>query len=62
MDKIIVGHTIFKDITQRYDGRVVTVNVSNKANREAEKGMGILIDGDDFYVIYTNKAPVRIDE
>lgn len=43
-DRVIVGHTIFKDITTRYDGRVITVNVDNKENREKGRGRGILIE------------------
>ena len=43
-DRVIVGHTIFKDITTRYDGRVITVNVDNKENRKKGRGRGILIE------------------
>lgn len=43
-DRIIVGHTIFKDITTRYNGRVITVNVDNKENRTEGRGRGILIE------------------
>lgn len=31
---IIVGHTIFKDISTFYDGKVIGVNVNNSENRK----------------------------
>lgn len=43
-ERVIVGHTIFKNITTRYNGRVITVNVDNKENREKGRGRGILIE------------------
>lgn len=43
-DRIIVGHTIFKDITPFYGGRVIAVNVDNKKNRKEGRGRGLLIE------------------
>lgn len=50
-DRVIVGHTIFDDISTFYDGRVIAVNVDNAENREAGLGRGILIEGDSIYVV-----------
>ena len=61
VNKVIVGHTIFDDITLKQDGKVVTVNIRPEKNRLAKRGMGILIKEDDFYVIYADKLPVKMD-
>ncbi|MCC8144940.1 MAG: metallophosphatase [Bacteroidales bacterium] len=51
-ERIIVGHTIFGDITTFFNGKVVAVNVNNLKNREANKGRGILIQDGKIYIIY----------
>ena len=38
VEHIIVGHTIFKDISTFYDGRVIGVNVDNEENRKKKRG------------------------
>lgn len=48
---IIVGHTIFKDISTFYDGKVIAVNVDNKENRKKKRGRAILIDKNTYYVV-----------
>ena len=48
---IIVGHTVFKDISTFYDGRVIAVNVDNKENRKKKRGRAILIDRNTYYVV-----------
>ncbi len=50
VERIIVGHTIFEDITCFYDGRVIGVNVDNEENREQGRGRALLIDGDNYQV------------
>ena len=50
VERIIVGHTIFKDISSCYDGRVIGVNVDNKKNREKKRGRGIIIRKNKIYV------------
>ena len=50
-ERIIVGHTIFDDISTFYDNRVIAVNVDNAENREAGRGRGILIEKDCIYVV-----------
>lgn len=48
---IIVGHTIFDDISTFYDGKVIDVNVDNKKNREEKKGRAVLIENGIYYVV-----------
>lgn len=48
---IIVGHTIFKDISTFYNGKVIAVNVDNKENRKKKRGRAILIDKNTYYVV-----------
>lgn len=50
-ERVIVGHTIFEDISTFYDQRVIAVNVDNAENREKGKGRGILIEKDCIYVV-----------
>lgn len=48
---IIVGHTIFEDISTFYDGKVIGVNVDNEENREKKRGRALLIDNGIYYVV-----------
>lgn len=50
-DRVIVGHTIFKDITTFYNERVIAVNVDNKENQEKGRGRAILIEGNKISVV-----------
>ena len=58
VNHIIVGHTIFKDISTFYDGKVIGVNVDNKKNKKKHKGRGILIEQDEYYVV-GDKGKIR---
>ena len=49
--RVIVGHTIFKDISTFYDGRVIGVNVDNEENRKKKRGRALLIDGNTYLVV-----------
>lgn len=49
--RIIVGHTIFKDISTFYGGKVIGVNVDNKENREKKRGRAVLIERDKYVVV-----------
>ena len=51
VDRIYVGHTIFKDIRQFYNGRVVAVNVDNQKNHDHNRGRGVLIDDGKVFVV-----------
>ena len=48
---LIVGHTIFKDISTFYQGKVIDVNVDNKKNRKKRCGRAVLIENDTYYVV-----------
>ena len=48
---IIVGHTIFKDISSFYDGKVIGVNVDNEENKKKKRGRALLIDNGNYYVV-----------
>jgi len=60
--RVIVGHTVFDDVTARLGGRVVTVNVDNDENRKADRGRGLLIRDGRLYVIFDRKAPVLLSD
>ena len=48
---IIVGHTIFRDVSTFYDGRVIDVNVDNAVNRKKRRGRALLIEDGRYYVV-----------
>ncbi len=50
-DRIIVGHTIFDDISTFYENKVIDVNVNNRKNRDERKGRAILMEGGKVYVV-----------
>lgn len=50
-EHIIVGHTIFKDISTFYDGKVIGVNVDNKENRKKKRGRALLIENKEYFVV-----------
>lgn len=54
VDRVIVGHTIFDDITPRYNQQVIAINVKNRDNRLAGKGRAILIENNQVFVVYDN--------
>lgn len=60
--RIFVGHTIFDDILTFYGFRVIAVNVDNEENREEKRGRGVLIEGDQLYVIYDSGKKELIEE
>lgn len=51
VERIIVGHTIFDDVSSFYQGKVVGVNVDNEENREKERGRALLIEGNKLFVV-----------
>lgn len=60
-DRMIVGHTIFEDITTFYDGKVVAVNVDNAKNRKEKRGRGIVVENGKTYVV-GDKGKMRLLE
>ncbi len=61
-ERIIVGHTVFDDITSKFGGRVIAVNVDGAENREKGLGRGILISKGGISVIFDDKEPVLLDK
>ncbi len=52
VNRIYVGHTIFKDIQSFFNGRLIGVNVDNKENFKDERARGLLIEGGEGYMVY----------
>ena len=51
VSRIIIGHSIFPDITEFYKGRVIDVNVNNEKNRDEGRGRGLLIKKGKTYIV-----------
>lgn len=51
VDRIIVGHTIFEDISTFYSRRVIGVNVDNLKNKTEKRGRAILIEKKTYYAV-----------
>lgn len=56
--RLIVGHTIFEDVSTFHDQRVIDVNVNNAKNRERGLGRGLLIE-DKKYLIVGDEGMLR---
>ena len=50
-DRVIVGHTIFKEISSFFNQRVIAVNVDNKKNKKKHRSRAILLKRGKIYVI-----------
>lgn len=61
VEHIIVGHTIFKDISTFYDGKVIGVNVDNEENRKKKRGRAMLIDRNAYFVVGDKGVKRRLD-
>lgn len=53
-DRIIVGHTIHKEVSSFYEGRVIGVNVENAKNRKENRTRALLIENGNIYVVRNN--------
>ena len=60
-DRLLVGHTIFPDISTFHDGRVIAVNVQNELNRRKNRGRAVLIEGSRISVV-GNRGVKRVLE
>lgn len=49
--RIIVGHTIFDDVSTFYDKKVIDVNVNNVKNRDQGLGRGLLIENNRYLIV-----------
>lgn len=55
--RVLVGHTVFDDVTPFFDRKVIAVNVDNQENMKEARGRGILIENGKIYVIYDASVP-----
>jgi len=46
VNRVIVGHTIFEEVSLFHAGKVIGVNVDNQRNMDAGRSRGLLIKGD----------------
>ena len=53
-DRVIVGHTIHKDVISFHEGRVIGVNVDNEENRKKNRTRALLMEHDSIYTIKNN--------
>lgn len=60
-DRLLVGHTVFPDISTFHDGRVIAVNVQNELNRRKNRGRAVLIEGSRISVV-GNRGVKRVLE
>lgn len=51
VDRIFVGHSMFKDVTSYYKGKVIDVNVNNQENYDHHRGRAALIADDKVFVV-----------
>lgn len=55
---ILVGHTIFDEVSTFYKGKVIAVNVSNQKNREAGRSRAAFITRAGVFKVYDDPANV----
>jgi hypothetical protein len=51
VNHIIVGHTIHRDVSSFYQGRVIDVNVDNAVNRRKHRGRALLIENGQYFIV-----------
>uniref|UniRef100_UPI004056CD1F metallophosphoesterase n=1 Tax=Alistipes sp. TaxID=1872444 RepID=UPI004056CD1F len=59
--RLIIGHTIFSDISTFYNGKVIDVNVNNAKNRKAGLGRGLLIENRRYMVVGNDGVKRRLE-
>ena len=59
VERVIVGHTIFPEITGFFNKRVVAVNLNNKKNREREASRALLLYKNKLWIV-SDKALERL--
>ena len=60
-DRLLVGHTVFPDISTFHDGRVIAVNVQNELNRRKTAAAPCWIEGSRISVV-GNRGVKRVLE
>ena len=51
VNRVIVGHTIFPEVTLFHDGKVIGVNVDNQKNMDAGRTRGLFIRGAEIEIV-----------
>ena len=51
VDRVIVGHTIFNEVTSLHEGKVIAVNVDNDKNRKHKRSRALLIEGNEIWLV-----------
>ncbi|MBR1434986.1 MAG: metallophosphoesterase [Bacteroidales bacterium] len=51
VNHVIVGHTIFRDVSTFYGGKVIDVNVDNRVNMKKRRGRALLIENGQYWVV-----------
>ena len=62
VDHIIVGHTIFRQVSTFYSGRVIDVNVDNVVNRRKHRTRALLIENGVYYAVTDNGKRKRLPQ
>lgn len=58
-ERIIVGHTIFDDISSFHEGRVIGVNVDNAENRKENRSRALLIEDGVLWIIGNDGRKIK---
>lgn len=58
VSRILVGHTIFDEVSTFYKGKVIAVNVSNQKNREAGRSRAAFITRAGVFKVYDDPTNV----
>ena len=57
---MIVGHTMLEDVTVRYSGHVIGINVDNIRNSRNSLGRAILIKGRKVHLVGNDRLIKRL--
>lgn len=60
VNRIFVGHTIFKKVKTFYKKKVIAVNVSNRENMEKGRSRGVLIENGTYYSVGDHGVMCRL--
>ena len=59
VDHVIVGHTIFDEVTAFHSGKVIAVNVDNRKNRKKKKSRALLIENTTYSYVNDEGKPIH---
>ncbi len=59
VDHVIVGHTIFDEVTAFHSGKVIAVNVDNRKNRKKKKSRALLIENTTYCYVNDEGKPIH---